>query len=391
MRSRIWLWAAVLLLAAGYFVIDVRQRARVDRGLKRHRTDFTVYQAAAQALQRGEDPYEARNPRGYRYVYPPLLAVLLQPVADWEPQNAALVFYVLSVLAIIGAVLLLRRIAGGRELPLIAAAVVCLGFAHQGFQRGQVTHILLFLQVAALALLITRRFALAGLLLGIGVALRLTPALPAFAVGIGLAAGALTRRGIHPPLRFGGGLAGGMLLGFVIIPVLWLGTERATEVGDRWVQVTREVYSDNVDLDADYKINEWRFKNQAPRRVYGTWAGWLTEARFEKEAPQLRAGTLRAVDTAAGVTTWGLVGLVFLLALVFLRDTQQPSYALLYAVVVLLPVLMTRYAWPTHYLMAAPALVLAARRDWFARPVLILFLGTALFLSLIHISEPTRR
>jgi SAM-dependent methyltransferase len=378
-KRRVWIWLAVALVAAGYFWIDVRQRARVDRGLKRHRTDFTVYQAAAQALKRGEDPYEARNPRGYRYVYPPLLAVLLQPVANWEPQNAALVFYALSVLAIVGSVLLLRRIAGGRWSALVAAAIVCLGFAHQGFQRGQVTHILLYLQVAALALLLGRRYAWAGLLLGFGGALRLTPLLPAFAVGIGLLAGVFTRRGVQPPLRFGGGLAGGMLLGFVLIPVLWLGAERASEVGDRWIDVTQQVYSQNVDLDADYKINEWRFKNQAPRRVYGTWAGWLWDVPFEGERPQLGPTSLAGVDLAAGITTWALVVLALALGLAFLRDTAQPAYALVFALVVLLPVLMTRYAWPTHYLMAAPALVVVARRDWFARPVGVLFLGTLLF------------
>ena len=369
----------VAVVAAGYFWIDVRQRARIDRGIGRHRTDFTVYQYAARALKHGGDPYEARNPRGYRYVYPPLLVVLLQPIADWAPEDAALVFFALSVLALVGSVLLLRRCAGGRWSPVVAAAVICLGFAHQGFQRGQVTHILLFLQVAALALLLGRRYAAAGLLLGLGVALRLTPLLPACAVGIGLLAGAFARRGVQPPLRFGGGLAGGMLVGVVLIPVLWLGADRAGEVGDRWVRVTKQVYGANVDLEEEYRINEWRFKNQAPRRAYGTWVGWAQGAAFEKEEPQLGEGSMRAVDAAADITTWGLVALALVLALTFLRDSRGPSYALIYAVVVLLPVLMTRYVWPTHYLMAAPALVLAARRRWSAAPVLVLFAGTALF------------
>jgi len=378
-NRRALIWVAVAVVAAGYFWLDVRQRARLDRGVKRHRTDFTVYQYAARALKQGEDPYAARNPRGYRYVYPPLLAVLLQPVADWEPQDAALVFYLLSVAALIGSVLLLRRVVGGRWPPILVAAVVCLGFAHQGFQRGQVTHVLLFLQVAALALLLARRYATAGLFLGLGGALRLTPLFPAYAVGIGLLAGAFARQGLQPPLRFGGGLAGGMFLGFVLVPVLWLGTERASAVGDRWLEVTRQVYGEGVDLEDEYRINEWRFKNQAPRRVYATWAGWAADVPFEDEAPQLGADGLRAVDTAAGITTWLFVALAFGMALAWLRDPAQPSYAAVYALIVLLPVLMTRYAWPTHYLLAAPAVVLAARRRWTAAPVLVLFLGTLLF------------
>ena len=90
---------ALVLGAAAYFHLDVGRRASLERGPKHHRTDFTVYQYAARALKAGEDPYEARNPRGYRYVYPPLLSVLLVPVADWEPQHGALVFFVLAMLA----------------------------------------------------------------------------------------------------------------------------------------------------------------------------------------------------------------------------------------------------------------------------------------------------
>ena len=89
-QRRILVLVALVLAAGAYFAFDVGRRARIDRGPKYHRTDFTVYQAAAHALKHGEDPYEARNPRGYRYVYPPLLAILLMPLADWEPQNAAL-------------------------------------------------------------------------------------------------------------------------------------------------------------------------------------------------------------------------------------------------------------------------------------------------------------
>ena len=58
---------AVLAIAAfGWF--DVRQRARTDRGTSAHRTDLTVYTAAAEALATGHDPYDARSPRGWRSV-----------------------------------------------------------------------------------------------------------------------------------------------------------------------------------------------------------------------------------------------------------------------------------------------------------------------------------
>src|SRR5262245_60539529 len=97
----------VLLVATGLVVFgwfDVRQRARLDRGLSRHRTDFTVYTEAPRALYGGKDPYEARSPRGWRYVYPPLLAVLVRPLLDLPVEDAAFLWFLLSAAALAWAV-----------------------------------------------------------------------------------------------------------------------------------------------------------------------------------------------------------------------------------------------------------------------------------------------
>ena len=390
-RSHALLLLAAVAFAAVYFAVDVRQRARVDRKPRQHRTDMTVYLAAAEALADGSDPYEARNPRGYRYVYPPLLAILFLPLAGWAPENAALVWFLLSVLAFGGSLVWLARMPRAGPSPgwkaVAVAAVVCLGFAHQGFQRGQVTHLLLGLQVGALACLLGRRFVGAGLLLGFAGALRLTPLLPAAAVGLGLLVHGLRAGRARPWLSFGAGLAASLALGFVVLPWLVLGPGRAGAVTERWLEVTRDLQAGEVDLDADYRINEWRFKNQAPRRVAATWTGWAQGADFEKERPLFGdEATLAHVDTAVA---W--LGLLVVLAglglgLTRMGDPSGPGFALAYALVLLLPVLVTRYAWPTHYLMALPALALAsaaAAPRWrgfgLGAPVLVFFLGTALF------------
>jgi hypothetical protein len=392
-RGKLILGAVLVAFAAGYFLLDVGQRARVDRGPRHHRTDFTVYQAAARALRQGTDPYEARNPRGWRYVYPPLLAVLLMPLATWDAPKAALVFYVISLLAYGLALGLLARLPRGRGGPALGwgsvavGAVVCLGFAHQGFQRGQVTHLLLGLQVAALAALLGRRLLLAGLLLGLAAVLRLTPLLPAGAVALGLLAAALRGGGHAPWLRYAGGLAAGLLLGFVVLPAVALGPTRAEAVTRRWIEVTGQVYGRQVDLAKDYRIDEWRFKNQAPRRVLATWVGWLRGTGFDGERPRLReAGCAGAVDHAAEILGVGLIVLGAVLGLLFLRDPGRPAYVAVYAALVLLPVLVTRYTWPTHYLMALPAVAVAsagARRRWrglgVGPAVLVLLAGTLLF------------
>ena len=46
-----------------------------------HRTDFTVYTAAGRAVIDGSDLYKARNDRGWNYIYPPLFAIVMVPLA----------------------------------------------------------------------------------------------------------------------------------------------------------------------------------------------------------------------------------------------------------------------------------------------------------------------
>jgi hypothetical protein len=216
-----------------------------------------------------------------------------------------------------------------------------------------VTVLLLALQLGALHAMTGRRWAVAGVLLAAGTALRLTPALPAAALGLGL----LAARDGFP--RYAGGFLAGCLLFFVAVPVLSLGPARATEVTTRWMSRTLDVFAgtpgEQESLDG---INEYRFKNQAPRRVFATWAGWATGATFEKEKPALGAGTERAVDFLA----YAVAGACALLALgvgwTRLREADPAAFAL----VMLLPLFMTRYAWPTHYVVAVPAVAFAPPR-----------------------------
>jgi len=350
----------VLLAIVAYGVADVRQRARIDRGTRRHRTDLTVYLAASGALVHGGNPYEARNPRGYRYVYPPLLAILMMPFADWNPANAALVFFAVSVAAL---ALSIRALARVRAPPVgmraaLAGALLCLPFLHQSFERGQVTILLLGLQVGALAMLLRKRPLAAGVLLAVGGALRLTPLLPAGAAFLGALAG-IRAHGLRPPAALAGGVLAGLLLCFVVLPVGVLGPKRAEETHRQWLAATASVFGDLEDLQEDYAINEYRFKNQAPRRVFSTWAGWATGAAFEREKPALGEGVSGGVDLAA----FGVTVLVALLAAGLgwrrLRDPGATGYAATFAVLMLLPVLMTRYTWPTHFVMALPAMALA--------------------------------
>ncbi len=397
-RTPLLLLLVLVLLAGLYGGLDVRQRARVDRGLRAHRTDFTVYQAAARALDEGTDPYEARNPRGYPYVYPPLLAILLMPLGPARPPDAALVFYALSLAALGAALLALARMPWGPGRvgwrPTLVGTAVALPFLHQSFERGQVTVALVAIQVGALVLLVRRREVVAGALLAFGGALRLTPLLPAAAVGLGLLA-AWRRRGGRPFLRLSVGVAGGLLAFFVLIPVAVLGPARARTVTQRWLETSEAVFAAPpgrlADLEEMANINEYRFKNQAPRRVFATWTGWAAGASFEDERPSLSDAAWRAVDDAARVVTALAVLLAALLGWRRLRAPDDRGFALAFALVGFLPVLAVRYAWPTHYTVVLPLVALLVAADGLvARPgrlVGVFVAGEALF-YLAHVARP---
>ncbi len=75
--------AMVLLI---WCLTDVRMRGRVDpNNPLAHKTDFTCYTVAADALWHGADPYQVKNIRGWGYPYPPLLAVAVMPLLWLDP------------------------------------------------------------------------------------------------------------------------------------------------------------------------------------------------------------------------------------------------------------------------------------------------------------------
>jgi len=292
--------------------------------------------------------------------------------------------------------LLARMRLGRAEAPIGwravgIALVLCAGFAHQGFQRGQITHVLLFTQVAALVLCLRGRFVAAGLLLALGTALRLTPLLPAAVVGLGLLAD-MRRSGPRPARRFGLAFGLGLCLWLWVVPVVALGSARAAEVNRRWGAVTRSLYIDPPgaqQLLREYKINEFRFKNQAPRRVAATWVGVGTGAAFERERPQLTdRGWAQVEWTAHGIGLL-VVGLLAWLAWRHMRGPPGSAFAMGLALAVFAPVLITRYTWPTHELMALPILALlaanAARGVRSARVALGVFLIATLLFYAAHV------
>ena len=94
-------WALILAIVfAVWGWIDVRARGAVDPAdLGLHKTDLTVYTEAGAAFFDGRAPYEVTNPRGWRYLYPPLFAMLLAPLHGLPSQTQVLIWFVASALA----------------------------------------------------------------------------------------------------------------------------------------------------------------------------------------------------------------------------------------------------------------------------------------------------
>jgi hypothetical protein len=152
-------------------------------GAKVHRSDFTVYQAAGRAVLDGTDIYEARNSRGWAYVYPPPFALLMVPFALMPACWGALIWYLISVALTAWAVVMCAGAADqsltketDRILLYAVPILLVLGWFMSGAARGQASIMMSWLVVAAFFWHIRGRDALGGACLAGAILLKVIPA-----------------------------------------------------------------------------------------------------------------------------------------------------------------------------------------------------------------------
>jgi len=105
------LFAGLIVALAVWCAVDVSRRARIDPlRPSQHMTDVTVYTEAGRAFFDGRDAYEVANIRGWKYLYPPLFALLIAPLAELSPPWQASVWFALSVLMCFGSYFECRRL-----------------------------------------------------------------------------------------------------------------------------------------------------------------------------------------------------------------------------------------------------------------------------------------
>ena len=82
-----------------------------------HMTDFTVYTDAGAAFFDGREPYDVTNIRGWKYLYPPLFALLVALLAGLPSTWQAAVWFILSSLMVFGCYFECQRLIGAFNRP----------------------------------------------------------------------------------------------------------------------------------------------------------------------------------------------------------------------------------------------------------------------------------
>ncbi len=144
----------------------------------------------------GRDPYRVTNPRGWKYVYPPLFAVAVAPLHALDPQFQVVIWFAISLCMCwgcyrecvqIASIVLPGAPSRGVFGPIpmwigCAALVASMLPVLNCLQRGQVGVALLYFLLLGFRLFVesctARRSFLAGAIFALPIVLKVTPLLP---------------------------------------------------------------------------------------------------------------------------------------------------------------------------------------------------------------------
>jgi hypothetical protein len=301
---------------------------------RKRRVDLDVVLHAAWAVKTGASPYGVTNERGWHYNLPPLLAILLTPLAepppgeahpDTVPFLAALAIWnALSIVCLAaGAYRLVRALAEDEStvsrrwwLLGVVPIVVCLPAIGITLNRGQVNLVLTGLLCASSAAVIRGQRFQAGWWLAVAACIKIIPAF--------LFVYPLWKR----DSRFLAGGAVGLAVGLVVVPALVCGPARTAE---HYQELGRAVLGPALSLGGDqsradelidlYASNSQSFQVLFHKLFHGaetrhpsrpstalTLAHWLTGALLTLAT--LRVGNGENDSAAAMVIRLGALGML---------------------------------------------------------------------------------
>lgn len=336
-RARVWLFCLLWVLAAAAVLFVAWELF----GQTPYRIDIDIYQMGARAwldghpLYRGHGEVLFHTPIGLNlpFTYPPLAAVVFSPFAWLHMPAASVAITLLTVvLLLVSTVIVLSRLdvwttstllpgpAWSRRLWLativVAAATTWLEPIRSNFAFGQVNVVLMTLVIADC---IPRRTPWPrGLLLGLGIALKLTPAV--FLLYF------LMRRDHRAALTAVTSFVGATLLGFVLA---W---------DDSWEYWTRTVH--NTDRIGGAALN-------TDQNIAGALArlGLSEHQRFLLWA----AGSLLVL----GATVWAIQRVL---------RAGEPVLAVI--CVALFGLVVSPVSWSHHWVWALPAVLVTGILGW---------------------------
>jgi hypothetical protein len=381
-----WFCLSVAIVAWGWF--DVRSRARIDPlNPTVHKTDVTVYTVAAQAMFAGEDPYEVSNPRGWHYLYPPILAILMYPIALLPSTEQAFVWFLCCTLCVIGSVVESRKLWrwwSGEIATIQIPAWLSWGLLAAMFfpvlnclQRGQVGVVLLYFLLLGCRLILVSQsrwlVLLGGVVLALPVAIKLTPLLPAAVLAGGLLFRDLlwnknrpsntshSQRDWRGALTCVGGCLG-LLVWLLAVPAMTVGGDANAQMLRTWV--ARVVSNNDVGVENDFHYRSKRNQSLAN----GVWrlgnfvayqAGWSEVSDERVDQPNV-ISVLMPMDESQARFIAPLVSLIGLVALTWLMLRAAYAHDLrlwpaIFGLGCLASLVVSPLSWGHHYAIAWPA------------------------------------
>jgi hypothetical protein len=335
----------ILFVMLGYSTVH---RAAYSRT---HRSDFTVYQAAARAIIDGTSIYDAKNIRGWYYMYLPAFAVAMLPFGLLSAGWGAGIWYVLSVLMLAHmihvSVTIAKRFFPKTRLDdtwLYTLATLAIAWpAISGLARGQVSIVLAWLVTLSIWLMLERRNILAGLCLAGGIIIKIFPAL--------LLAYFIWRK----RWLTAGAAAVWLVLLVLGLPSLVFGAHENWRLLEHWV--TRIAMPANLPDDAetnlryDQMIDPRIARNQSVQAVTIRWlAGSDDESEIDEREPLARQVAMVINLLLAGAS-----------AVVLWRNApaNRPAGILQISLVLLLMLFLSPVSWVHNYVLVAMPLALA--------------------------------
>lgn len=358
---------ALTIWGCGY----IGPQGRIEPGrLDRHKTDFTVYTEAASAIFDGRDPYRVTSPRGWYYLYPPLLALSVAPLVIFDPESQVLAWYALSAALAFGCFAEARRLwrllrdegshptcpAPPRRVGTWAFLAVLLPTL-DCLQRGQVGIMLLYFLMLGFRLVVQSRsgtgWLVGGLVLALPAALKLIPALP-----VGFLLGQLwiaaVRSGRRPEGAFrAGAVTTGVLLGAFLflfaIPAAVVGWRKNLDYLHTW---TVEVVANNqVGRRSNFDLHSPR--NQSLDNAVHQWTDPGRSALGRLLPPEADRWARPAVLAMRGLVLTLLVAL----GLASGGRGRPLDLALGFSLACAATLLISPIAWGHYFMIELPALV----------------------------------